>query len=208
MPEISSGLRRILANPVVYRTWRGIIGAHAASAEYVERYLRLGQGFRVLDIGCGPAAILEYLPENVTYIGFDLSQPYIEAARQRYGDRGTFLQASVDEPPPIEPESFDVVSATGLLHHLSDEQVLATMDLAFGSLKPGGRFTTVDPPIEAEGQSHLARWMIGRDRGQNIRTAEQYLALARTVFALVRGNVLHGRLRIPYTHFIMECTKT
>jgi hypothetical protein len=41
-------------------------------------------------IGCGPADILDFLPA-IDYIGFDANPKYIQEARKRYKDRGTFL---------------------------------------------------------------------------------------------------------------------
>ena len=208
MPEISSGLRSILTSPFVYRAWGILLGGPAATAEHVSRYLRPEPGDRVLDIGCGPADMLAQLPDDVAYVGFDVSASYIEAARLRYGKRGTFIHASVGEPPPVEPASFDIANATGLLHHLSDEEALGTLRLAYDSLKPNGRLITLDPPLGVEGQSRIARWLIEHDRGQNVRKPEQYLSLARNVFASVNAEIRHNPLNVPYTYFIMECRKT
>ncbi|MGH6737093.1 MAG: class I SAM-dependent methyltransferase [Methyloceanibacter sp.] len=207
MAEVSTGLHRILAYPLVYRAWYLLVGGQAAMADYVASYLKLKPGDRLLDIGCGPATLLNLLPGDVDYVGFDVSERYVEAARRRYGDRGQFIQASVGAPPPIEPSSFDIVSATGILHHLDDEEVLGTLKLAHESLKPDGRLITLDPALGVEGQPRVARWLIEHDRGRNVRPPERYLGLARSVFGIVEAEIRHDRLNIPYTHFIMQCRK-
>lgn len=84
-------LRFILANPFVYRLFSTIVGQGPARRVYVNEHIQPEKGSRVLDIGCGPADILEYLPENIEYVGIDMSGEYIEAARKRFGRRGRFI---------------------------------------------------------------------------------------------------------------------
>jgi hypothetical protein len=54
-------------------------------------------------------------------------------------------------------------------------------------------------------QSGMARWIIKLDRGNHVRTRDEYIALASRQFRNVRVTILHDLLRIPYTHIIMEC---
>ena len=62
-------------------------------------------------------------------------------------------------------------------------------------------------PCFAQDQSRVAAFIIRKDRGQNVRTAEAYLDLARTIFPQA---VVHNRndmLRIPYNHAVLECRR-
>ena len=161
-------------------------------------------GKRVLDIGCGPADLLSYLPE-VDYVGIDLSPQYIQAARARYGNRATFLCENVADTVVREPASADVVTATGVLHHLNDVEARRLLEVARQALKPGGRFVALDG-VWHPGQSPVARWVLRRDRGRFIRTADAYVALARDVFGSVASHVRHDMMRIPYSLHIMVCT--
>jgi SAM-dependent methyltransferase len=159
---------------------------------------------RVLDIGCGPAEILAYLPD-VDYRGFDISETYVARARKRFGSRGQFhsgtlTTARVEEMPP-----FDVVIAMGVLHHLDDDQATEVLRIAHQALKPGGRLLTVDSVL-VPGQNPIARLLAKLDRGQNVRTREGYLTLARTIFESPVMTI-HHRGGIPYTVCIMECTR-
>jgi SAM-dependent methyltransferase len=45
---------------------------------------------RVLDIGCGPGYMVEYL-RGATYFGFDINSRYIAYAK-KYGGRGSFYR--------------------------------------------------------------------------------------------------------------------
>jgi len=158
----------------------------------------------VLDIGCGPADILEYLPA-VNYWGFDISVAYIQHATSRFGAKGKFSCKMLTEEDLKELPAFDLVLALGLLHHLDDDAALALLNIAHNALKPGGRLVTIDPCLEA-GQNPIARYLILKDRGQNVRTREGYAALVSTVFPEYRLEVRHSAW-IPYTHCIMECTR-
>ena len=100
---------------------------------------------------------------------------------------------------------FDIVMATGLLHHLGDDEVGALMNLAWSALRDGGRFVTIDPCYAAD-QNIYSRLLVSRDRGQNVRDLSGYSSLAKSVFTDTTAIVRH-RSWIPYTHCIMECTR-
>ncbi len=95
--------------------------------------------------------------------------------------------------------------AVGVLHHLDDEAVLQLLELAKSALKDGGRLVTLDPCFDKD-QNPIARYLVSKDRGQNVRSADQYHELGCNVFEQVTGEVKH-RSWIPYTHWIMECIK-
>lgn len=196
--------RRILGIPMVYSLFRKFVGRDSVRRSYAEEYIRARPGQRVLDIGCGPGDMLNYLPK-VEYVGFDMDRGYIEAARQRFGTRGTFFCEPVNEGVNVQPTSFDIVIAHGVLHHLDDDEAAALFRIAHTALKPGGRLLTFDG-CYADGQGALARFFVSRDRGRHVRHANDYVALARTVFDDVKPSVRHNLIRIPYTHLIMECT--
>ena len=114
-------LRSILSSPSLYRLFGTLIGAHRSRVECVELYIRPKASDRVLDCGCGPGDLLDFLP-SVDYVGIDIDEEYIAAARSRYGDRATFRLGSVGKETMHEQDHYDLVLAWGLLHHLDDEQ--------------------------------------------------------------------------------------
>lgn len=202
--QITTGIRSILGRPVVYDLFQTLMGADRIRRELVADHIRSTDGMRLLDIGCGTARILDYLP-NVTYHGFDLSQEYINEAVARYSERGTFRCAMVEEATLQDEPPFDVVLAVGVLHHLDDESALQLFNLAKTVLKQGGRLVTIDPCFDHK-QNFISRFLVSRDRGQNVRSGGQYRELASNAFDHVTGVVKH-RTWVPYTHWIMECTK-
>lgn len=198
-------LTRILDVPILYLTYRAMVGGQRATSIYVNDYVRPKGGDRVLDIGCGPAETVEHF-SDVEYIGFDSNPAYIEMAKRRFGDRGHFFCGTVDQVTLKEFDAFDLVLAVGVLHHLNDEESLSLLNLAYSALKKGGRLVTYDG-CYVEGQSKIAQFIISQDRGRFVRTQDEYFNLASQVFANVDAGLREDLLRVPYTHLIMECTK-
>ena len=205
MGQTTAGLRAILSIPLVYETFQRLVGSPRVREALVDRYVGVRPGLRVLDIGCGPGVLVEYLP-GVAYTGTDVSAPYIEAARRRYGDRGTFHVGRVEDLDPNELGTFDVVIAKSLLHHIDEDEALHLFEVASTVLAEDGRLVTLDAAY-APDMSRAARFVVSRDRGQSILTPEGYEALARRRFADVEIEVQHDLLRIPYTHVFMSCSR-
>jgi 2-polyprenyl-3-methyl-5-hydroxy-6-metoxy-1,4-benzoquinol methylase len=204
MSQITTGIRAVLSSPKVYDIFQDLMGAKKVRQELVSKHIRPERGCRILDIGCGTARILDHLPE-VKYYGFDPSQRYIDEANKRYGSRGHFQCALLEQAVVNDLEPFDVVIATGLLHHLNDEQSLQLMQLAWSALKPGGRLVTNDPCF-TDNQNFISHFLVSRDRGQNVRKLSEYPLLAAATFAAAMADVRHWAF-IPYTRCTMECTK-
>ncbi|MDQ6854905.1 MAG: hypothetical protein M3046_14640, partial [Actinomycetota bacterium] len=77
--------------------------------------------------------------------------------------------------------------------------------LAAEVLVPSGRFVTVDPCFHPD-QSRLARFTVSRDRGQAVRTPDEYRALAAPSFERVHVVIEQSPLHIPHTATVLECT--
>jgi SAM-dependent methyltransferase len=194
----------ILSHPAGYRLFQWMVGAESARKTYLAEYVKPTSGDKTLDIGCGPADILDYLPA-VNYTGLDISPEYISSAKERFGSRGRFFCGDVGLAT-IEGEqgTFDLVLAIGVIHHLDDAQAAKLFDLARRVLRPTGRLVTYDGCYVSQ-QSRIARWMLAKDRGKYVRTQEEYLRLASMRFSKVESYLRHDLLRMPYTHLIMRC---
>jgi len=204
MAEVTSGLRGILNHPLIYRCMQWLVGAERLR-RHVAGLIDPTPGLRVLDIGCGPADLLAWLP-GVDYVGFDSNSDYIAAAQSRFGARGRFFQQELHSDSQLQLGQFDRIVAVGLLHHLDDASALRLFELAAERLRPGGRLITVDCCWKDD-QHPLARWLISRDRGQNVRSQEGYRDLARGQFPQVTTSYRHNLLHIPYSHTLLNCPK-
>ena len=206
MTHRSGGAYRILELPRVYETFQRLLGARAARARFVSEYLRPHSGARLLDIGCGTGSLLEDLPPDMDYVGFDKNPAYIEAARRRYAGSGTFYCAAVGADDSVASFSalpFDFVVAKSLLHHLNDvdaEHVIAT---ARSVLRPGGVFVSSDA-VFYDGQPWVSKMLATLDRGGSVRAPAGYRHLLARHFQDVEAWLVTDMLPIPYAHFIMR----
>jgi SAM-dependent methyltransferase len=204
MAQVNRGVRSVLSHAAIYSLWQGMVGANRMQREIVHTYLRPWPGARVLDIGCGPAAVLDHM-SGISYVGLDLSKNYIEMAQTRYGDRATFYACDAAQLASRVNETFDLILACGLLHHLDDEPAKSLLADARKLMASGGRLVTVDGAW-VKGQSPIAKFLLSWDRGRNIRSPEAYSALARQSFGRVTADVRHDILHIPSTLCFLECS--
>lgn len=205
--HINSGIRKILEYPFVYNLFSFITGGKRRRKNHAKKYFNLKPGKKVLDIGCGNGALLNYLTKGIEYHGFDMQKEYIDFAKKKFGTRGDFYCEAVGKTlNPNWENYFDAINADGILHHLSEEDSLKLIETAYFYLKKGGKLITIDP-VYYQNQFKIIRYIISKDRGQNIRTNYQYLKLAKSVFFNVKSNITNKYFLIPYSYFIMELKK-
>jgi SAM-dependent methyltransferase len=201
--QIDTGWRGVLSRPLVYEGFQRAIGARHFRKTLAREYFRPRPGDRVLDVGCGPAHMLEFLPD-VDYVGVDLSPAYIEYAKRAFGGRGKFLVADATSLEAHEPEPFDLVTAVGLLHHLSDKGAIQLLRGLRARLAGSeSRLVTIDG-CYVGGQSRVAAFLLSKDRGRHVRSPEGYALLAQLVFNKVQIAVRDDLLRIPFTFCILD----
>lgn len=201
MAQITSGIRAILSIPVVYSLFQEIV---YPKGELIHKYVKPQKGQKILDIGCGTGEIVKHLPQ-VDYLGIDLSEDYIKSARKKQHPNARFQRIDMNNFTPPDASAFDTVLSISMLHHIDDQEVIKLFQIAKNALKLGGRLVIAEP-CYAEGQSFLSKWVLSKDRGQNIRNTQGYLGLAQQVFSQVTYHIRHDLLRIPCTVIILECT--
>ena len=191
-----------LALPQLYELSQHVVTRSNCWKIFTERYLQPARGGRLLDLGCGTGIILDFLPA-LEYWGLDENSWYIHYAQKKKKNDANFLCTDLNKKPwPVEGH-FDRVMATGLLHHLSDQEAVDLMKNVRAVLKPHGKFVTFDGFFE-NGQSPIARWLLSHDRGEHVRSKEGYEFLARSIFKRVDLHIERRLLRLPYSHLIME----
>ena len=204
MAERTTGLMRPLRRPALYSWVQNLLGARAVREHVVREQLRPVPGERILDLGCGPGDLVELLPE-VEYLGVDRNPDYIRAASARAHPGAEFRCADV-RTVELPAAGFDAVIAVGLMHHLADRDAALVFALAAAALTDGGRLVTVDPAAAAD-QPVVARYLVARDRGLNVRPPRELARLAEQSFAGVEVECRRGLARVPYTHAVLRCAQ-
>lgn len=198
--------RRLLAVPWVYESFQRAVGKDRLRSRFVDEYMRPRPNDLVVDIGCGPGDLLRLL-EGVEYIGFDISESYVRAGRERFGDRGTFVHGDLTDLGSAVPRPADLVVTVGVLHHVDDTEARRIIDFAAATLRPGGRFVALEPIYPGPEQHWISRRLILADRGQHVRPVDEYASLCATGFEDVAAHHDERMLRVPYSIVVLECTK-
>ena len=123
------------------------------------------QARHILDIGCGAGnytlKLLQRLPDlHVTLI--DLSKPMLDRALQRVGavTQGNIAAWQGDiRNIPLEPDSFDIIMAAAVFHHLrDDDEWQAVFAKCYAALKPSGSLWISDLIVQATPSIQALMW--------------------------------------------------
>jgi SAM-dependent methyltransferase len=106
------------------------------------RELGIGPGDKALEVGCGNGSVSAWLAEQVgpggSVVGFDLDLSLIAAREPNLELRKGDILAG-----PVDPGTFDLVTARAILHHVADAE-LAIVNLVAG-VAPGGAILLIEP---------------------------------------------------------------
>jgi SAM-dependent methyltransferase len=196
MAQVTNGIRAILGNPNIYNLSQKIMGSDKGWISFVQDHIKPSPGMRILDIGCGTAAILHHLGD-VDYYGYDINPDYIAHAKNIFGERGKFFCQEFTSKDLAHIGSFDVVTLCGVLHHLDDGIAINLIELLSNCLKKEGKVVTSDG-CYVHGQSYFAKTLLDFDRGKNVRSENGYLELFKKSFQTVESTIVHKKW-IPYT---------
>ena len=195
---------KILSYRKTYSALMRFLASPRSGVVLVHEYIKPQNGQSFLDVGCGPAGILDLLPE-VSYVGIDQNENYINYATNKYGAKGTFICAGVDQLNDFGLKTFDRIIILGVMHHLDDAQLAKLMMSLKDRLNQGGTLITFDVAYEDK-QNLIAKLLAKNDRGRFVRTKEQYLKFIELAFKVEQADLRHDLLRVPYTHLLTRST--
>jgi SAM-dependent methyltransferase len=182
-------VEKVSDHPVLFIMVRGILeNDFKAIRALIGKDLKVGQGLRTLDLGCGPGAFSDVF-EGDDYVGIDLNARYIDHARRTR--KGAFL---VGDARKVElPDArFDQVLIFGLLHHLPDEDVRAVLGECRRLLAPGGRILAIED-IPAISRLNLIGHLIHQvENGEHIRPVDDYRRLYGEAARVERDEILQS----------------
>src|SRR5207244_13390085 len=120
--QCDSGLQRWLKIPRLYNLLQDTVGGNALRRKVIQSHVRAKAGDKIIDIGCGPAQILPWLPD-VDYLGLDVNPACIASAKRMHAGRGTFVVGNTESLWDYSRfRDADVVIGLGLLDDLGDTE--------------------------------------------------------------------------------------
>ena len=196
---------RLLGNTLIYKTFKSLVSPPAMEKKTIYEFMNVPDGATVLDLGCGYGDIARFYVNRCKYIGVDSNVGYISEARRRNKDNNAeFIVADISDALVHDKGPFDLVLLSGVLHHLSSEQVISMAKDAKKHVSQSGRLVAIEPVFSPD-QRLSARLIIASDRGRFVRDQDGYTNLLKSGFTNVSSQIVHGRLRIPYSHIILTC---
>jgi len=123
---------RFKFDPSRKKVWKAI-------NEYLQHYLPINAS--VLDIGCGYSDFINGIKASQKY-AIDLNPHMIEYVDSK---NIKFYSKSVLEPFDFIEEKLDVIFASNLFEHFSDEELDSLMKNVKSKLKPGGKLILIQP---------------------------------------------------------------
>jgi SAM-dependent methyltransferase len=123
------------------------------------------QAWYEVEFGCGTGRFAESLleddlPQNGTYIGFDLSETMVQLTRKRlvpYGSRASVIRTDGRPRVPLPPTSCDRFVSTYVLDLLSNQDISRTLAQAWKVLRPSGLLCLTGLTY---GTTFLSRWVV------------------------------------------------
>jgi len=201
MSHKTNKFHKILSSPLIYSTFQKLMKGDKIRKKILKLNVKK-KNPKILDIGCGLGDSLEYI-ENPIYFGYDISKTYIEYAKKKYKKKGIFLCRNFGQKEIKRLPKFDYILLIGILHHLTNDQILNLLRNIKKTLKKDGNLITLDP-IYVNDQNYFARFLISHDRGKNIKTKKEYLKILKLFFKNSVSRT-YNQSFIPYTWFSMNC---
>jgi len=197
----------ILSFAWVYQLYQNLVGATNYDKLLASDYIKYKPGQKILDIGCGSSDILNLFPGDVDYLGIDISPKYIEKAKIDFPNQNFICSDFCSDLNDVPNESFDLVMAIGVIHHLNDDQAALLHDFAFRKLRPNGRLITLDGVYTNNTQSKAELFFLRNDRGKFVRHENEYIKFPNRSFKKTNHAIVTQVMRIPYSLIIMESQK-
>ena len=204
MSQRINQIYNFINSPLVYRIIQYIMSGTSFRNSIIKKNIKKNN-LKILDIGCGPAQILEQIP-RCDYYGYDIDQRSIQYAKKKYRQKNYHFYCKKFNKTEIKKlPKFDFVIFFGILHHLSNKEADKMLTLCKRIMKKNSKLLTEDP-ILVEKQNIIAKFLIEKDRGTNVRQKKEYINLLKKHFKKIKNKVTH-QFFIPYTWFTTICSK-
>ena len=204
MSQRKNQIYNFINNPLIYKIIQGVMSGTSFRNGIIKKNITKNN-LKILDIGCGPAQILEHIPQ-CDYYGYDIDDRSIQYAKKKYHQKNYHFYCKKFNKTELKKlPKFDFIIFFGILHHLSNKEVHEILKLCKKIMKKNSKLLTEDP-ILLENQNVIAKFLIKKDRGLNVRDKQEYINLLKKHFKKIKNKVTHQYF-IPYTWFTTVCSK-
>lgn len=164
--------------------------AQREKLDTVCRKLKLKQGERVLDVGCGWGAFAIHAAREygVSVVGITLSPPQAELARRRVAEAGLSDHVEIKVADYRDPQSerYDAIASIGMVEHVGEANIDLYARQLRGLLEDGGRLLNhgiarLRPDIPEQAGAFTQRFVF--PDGVPLQLSRTQLALERAGFA-------------------------
>ena len=205
MSQKKSLIYNIISRPLPYMIIQKLSSGSSLRKNMVLKYIKKKNQFNILDIGCGPAEILDVLPK-CNYYGYDVDKDSINYAKKKYLEKNINFYCKKFSIKDINKlPKFDYVLLFGIMHHLNDDECIKLFKLIKKVLKKKAKILVKDPVLDKR-QNFIAKYFIENDRGNNVRYSYQYVKLIKTSFKKIKSSTTFQKF-LPYTWHSMVCDR-
>jgi SAM-dependent methyltransferase len=213
-------IKRILSHPSCYHYIRQIMTGGLPFRDWIRLYGFNDTSERIADLGCGPSDILRYLSPQCRpgfYLGIDISERYLDSARQRAAQAGVSAEfhaldlVRLPHDRAVQSQLVDLLEARkisrvllmGVLHHIDNESVRATLNLVHQVASVRSLITADVIRIPGRFMNNLYCRL---DRGEFIRDEAGYDALIAKSAWRISGKrwTTPGASFVKNLHYLLE----
>ena len=192
---------KILSNVYCYQLFQKFTGATKYKNQIVTNILKPNIKNEVVDLGCGPGSLIQFLNEEDRYIGIDTSLNYLSKAKELNTKADVLLVkqdlGDIGWGKNLADLTKPVILAMGLFHHLDDYEFNTVLSELSSNTNPGALVYFIDPIITLH-SSQAARWFASNDRGKWIRDQDKLFDLFRNHGWQLDTTIEQNKLVIPY----------
>jgi SAM-dependent methyltransferase len=152
----------LFSSSTVEPTVANSLVATEAMTEKVCQAGRVGDGLRILDVGCGFGGTIAHLNERLSgcrFVGLNIDERQLDRARQivhaRAGNTVQFIQGDACELP-FEDNSFDVMLAVECIFHFPSRRRFFSE--ARRVLRTGGTLALSDFVVDGDKVDEMGEW--------------------------------------------------
>lgn len=172
------------------------------STKELAKRLKKYRAKKILDIGCATAFYRKEL-KVADYTGTDINRHFITSANKRFPEDKFFvMDASLLKFPD---NTFDAVISKGVLHHLSDEKLIKSLQESLRVCERNGVVITLDAIQPTKNWNVIGKLLRNLDQGNHVKHASEYKKLLAKYYVLDEFKVVFS---FPYEVCIYTINKS